>query len=568
MTYTNSLMKVNGDFSSTEKAREYSINPVWKDYDSLWAFVSASQEEVGAVVYEHIANLVQNVRDIDTCGLHQLYSIAKELDVEQIFSYDLAYPVELEEIMNTLSIGRSFELTSGYILHNDTLSAIYDSIGVTTSSIQYYDISGDITTSATYDTTALITGSIILDDDYISGFIEPVIKNNLTEYANYDDDTIQPWTEADISIFSQEFSAYIDRSEIEQLEAGGKLSRRKLMALQYQGFMDDIYYDPTSGYNSTTSGKIVDYCTHILRNICVRASYQRETLKTIAQKHAMIGSTNAIEKLISEYILRSFTKKDDWRLYVEPSGSLKPQKLNDASEMEDNLPHIYDIANPNFDVRVVEYWDNTEYMNISAESPLVCGVTGYSLTYDTTSYIDISGNLITGTVSGLTPDYGTGLCGYMVTGGNNRFWEGENLNDAILLSETNSAEISAFYKNIGLTGDYQQMYETQTDLWDIHAVSGMNRMAVIPELTGVPLSAYSTTPVSAIPSTGWLVEPTSLSDMHRKYIGVVSGDVPPSNIKNQIYPTMAPQPFIWNLVEKIYGFFLNCRFTIMGPDFK
>ena len=399
MTYVNDLIKVNGDFSSTDKARDYAINPVWKNYDALWAFVSASQEEIGKTVYEHTSNLIQNVRDIDTCGLHQLYSIAKELDVEQIFSYDLAYPVELEEIMNTLSVGRSFELTSGYILHDRTLSGIYDSIGITLSSIQYYDITGGITISGNFTSTGIVTGDVIIDDDYISGFVEPIIKNNLTEN----------------SIFLG--SGNYDNVSLE--EHAYKTS------LIYQGFMDDIYYNPNSIWTSSTSAEIVNYCTHILRNICIRASYQRETLKTIAQKHAMIGSTNAIEKLIGEYILRSFTKKDDWRLYVEPSGSMKPQKLNDAYEMEQYLPSINDVANPNFDVRVVEYWDNTEYMNISAESPLICGVTGYAETSGTTSYIDISGNLITGTVADLTPIYGEGLCGYMITGGNARFWRSE-----------------------------------------------------------------------------------------------------------------------------------------------
>ena len=35
MTYTSDLIKVNGDFSSTEKAKTYAINPVWQNYVTL-----------------------------------------------------------------------------------------------------------------------------------------------------------------------------------------------------------------------------------------------------------------------------------------------------------------------------------------------------------------------------------------------------------------------------------------------------------------------------------------------------------------------------------------------------
>ena len=614
MIYTD-LIKVNGDFSSTNKAIDYAINPVWQNYTALWEFVSASQEGIGKVIYEHIANLVQNVRDIDTCGLHQLYSIAQELDVEDIFSYDLAYPSELEEIMNTLSISRSYNIISGYVLHNETLQDMYSSIGTTPSNIEYYDISGNITLSSSFATTGIGTdmwsevnenyytstpttssriqmsntqnietgtrlrftdtlgpyyvqctnvstnsyidisgypltanislleyadNKLILEDDtYLSGFIEHIIQQNLIKNSTF------------LGV-----GAY---NNIQLEESAYKRS------LEYQGFMDDIYYNPQSIWDSSTSAEIISYCTHILRNICIRASYQRETLKTIAQKHAMIGSTRAIEKLIGEYILRSFTKKENWRLYVEPSGALKPQELNDAYKMEESLPSISSIFNT-FDVKVIEAWDNSESMNISAESPLLCGITGYTPTTSITSTIDLSGNIVTGTITGESPVYAQGLCGYVVTGGNSRFWEGEYLSDAILLSETNSAEISAFYHNIGLTGDFSQMWETQTNLWDIYATSGLDRMAVIPDLTGTPTSAYINTPVSAIPNSGWLVEPTSLSNIHKKYIGVTSGAVPPANIKNQIYPTIAPQPFIWNLVEKLYEDFPNIYQTLLFTD--
>ena len=520
----NDLRKVNGNFEFTEKIKEYSINPQWVEaYASTWELVSGSSDVVGQVIYEHIANYVQNIRDIDTCELHNLLSIATELDVEHIFSYDLAYPSQLEPIMNTISLNRSFLLTTGYMLHDETLRSIYTDIGVEVSA----GVSGEL------------SANVIWDPDYLTGFVEPIIRDNLETYSSFLGVGNYPTPEL-------EETAYVT-------------------SLEYQGFMDDIYSDPQSEWNSSTSADIVDECTHILRNICLRASYQRETLKTIAQKHAMIGSTRAIEKLIGEYILRSFTKKEDWRLYVEPSGALKHPDINNQYYLEQNLPNILTI-NKDFSVDVVEYWDTTEYMNISAESPYLCGITGYADVITTTSEIDISGNILSGYVTGSVPVYGTGLCGYVVTGGNVRFWEGDSLDDAILLSEHTSAEISAFYDNVGLTGDFSDHWALQTYLWDLYATSGLDRLAVIPELTGTRTNAYSATLPSQVPESGWIVRPTSLSAMHWKYMGTASGDSPPGNYKNQIYPTIAPQPFLWNLMEKVLDEFPDIIRTLLYTE--
>ena len=510
---TGNLVKINGDMQFTKKLQEYAINDKWvEEYSSWWELVSASTEGIGQIFYEHTANYVQNIRDIDTCGLHELYSIAKELNVEQIFSYDLEYPPELVDLMNTLSINRSFLLTTGYVLDNDQLKTIYSDIGIMVSA----GLSGEL------------SANIIYDADYITGFMEPLICANLTLNSNY-----------------------------------SLTSEKSGVALSYQGFMDDIYYDPASTYDSTTSGEIITSTTHTLRNIAIRASYQRETLKTIAQKHAMIGTTKAIEKLIEEYLLRSFTKKDTWRLYTEPSGSMKPTSINDAYLFEQNLPTITDV-NSYFNVNVIEYYDNTEYLNVSALAPYNMIITGYSTGYNVTSEIDISGNLITGLVPIDIPDYGPS--GLSITGGNIRYWEGENLADSILLSEHTSAEVSAFYAQAGLTGQLADYWNIQTSLWDTFAISGLNRLAVISELTGTRTDAYSATPPSAVPTSGWVVLPTSLSDMHWKYMGTTTGQIPPANIKATLYPTMAPQPFIWNLVEKVYEEFPDIIKTLLRTE--
>lgn len=527
------LIKINGDFGFSNKLRNYAINPVWIDeYKELWELISGGTETIGQTVYEHISNYVQNIRDIDTAGLHQLYSMAKELDVERIFSYDLSYPADLEELMNNLSVQKSYLITTGYVYNASTLKNIYSdsSLSSSVTSITPTQFSGWIETSGiitgrtgieenvrffTNSQIDTLTSTIVVfDDNYINNFIEPTIYKNLSANASI------PLT---------------------SIQSG--------VALRYQGFMDDIYSDPASEWNAETSGAILTECTHILRNIVLKASYQRETLKTIAQKHAMIGSTRAIKKIIGEYIQRSFTKKSDWRLWIEPSGSTKPNSVNRAYKMEQILPTI-SIPDPYFYVDVIEYWDGTEYMNISAASELVNGITGYQNEQVITAQINLNGDYITGYVTSAIPQYGRGLCGFVVTGGNSRFWEGDSLTDSILISENTSAEISAFYANLGLSADFSTIWNLQKNLWNTYATSGLDRFAKIPDLTGTPLPQYAGLPTSAIPSNGWIEPPVSLSSLQYKYLGTISGDVPPANYKNQNYPTIAPQPNLWNLIEK------------------
>lgn len=488
----NQLLKLNEDFKFTEKLREYAMNPVWKDeYSTLWTIVSGSSENMGRTVYEHIANYVQNVSDIDTCGLSQLYSIATELDVADIFSYNLQYPVGLERLMNLLSIGRSYLLTSGYVLEDATLDSMYTSLS---------GISGDIS-----------------DSDYISGILEPVLSGHLTYYANF--------STSDPSLSGT--------------------------AEDYRGFMDDIYSDPASEYGVTTSALIIDECTHVLRNICIKASYQRETLKTIARKHAMIGTNRAVEKIVAEYILRSFTKKSDWRLHVIPSGDTAAPGINSQYVLEQYVPHISGISNY-FNIDVIEYYDTTEYLNISAHTPPVCGTVGYTTGTMVSSIVTTEGYIETGEY------YTTGIPVYdivsasMVQGGNSRFWEGDMLYDNITDSEHTCAEVESYYRNIGLAEYYTDSFNILTAIYDNYAVSGFDRYAYIPDLTGT-LSPEASGITGTIPLSAYSTLPTDMVPIHRKYIGTeTSGVNPPANIKNSLYPTIAPQPFIWNLIEKAY----------------
>lgn len=89
-----------------------------------------------------------------------------------------------------------------------------------------------------------------------------------------------------------------------------------------------------------------------IRNLCFKISYFREDLKRLVRKHNLTG-TNLILKILTKDFMRKYiyNHSENWR-YTDEAKELISSK------------ELYELGN--FDVDVIEYYDTTEYMNISA----------------------------------------------------------------------------------------------------------------------------------------------------------------------------------------------------------
>lgn len=79
------------------------VNPA--DASVLWKGIDAVIERIGNDVYEKITNYINNVADIDFCGINQLDSICKYTDYSDnisILKFD--YPSEIKELLDIFSI--------------------------------------------------------------------------------------------------------------------------------------------------------------------------------------------------------------------------------------------------------------------------------------------------------------------------------------------------------------------------------------------------------------------------------------------------------------------------------
>ena len=108
-----SLNLNTNNFSLSKKFAEFIVHPDWQDgynevaageYDdpsiklsdmdknaALYYFLSSSCDEIASSVYSKIKHMVQSLRDIETCDIHSLLSLAKEVEVDNLDYLNIDY---------------------------------------------------------------------------------------------------------------------------------------------------------------------------------------------------------------------------------------------------------------------------------------------------------------------------------------------------------------------------------------------------------------------------------------------------------------------------------------------
>lgn len=259
------------------------------------------------------------------------------------------------------------------------------------------------------------------------------------------------------------------------------------------------YYDEISGNNLhffdrvdgvSLSGEMIDNAVKFLRNVCINTSYLRENLRTMYQKYKMIGTGNILQLLINEYISKEFTNPDEMRLnvFTELSAIDPVARLYDEGFYKTLTGNLYG------NIKIVEYYDGTEYYNISADNETA------------SQYNSV----------------------------NPKYWTGDENYISQSTSEHTENDIQNFYKNIEDFKEipYSLISAYITSLYEYGALSAM-----------VPNSLTDTTLTSV---TEWDSN-ASLSGLYLKYLGEPSGNLTWYNDKNTVHPSIAILPYLWNL---------------------
>jgi hypothetical protein len=254
--------------------------------------------------------------------------------------------------------------------------------------------------------------------------------------------------------------------------------------------------------NRIEAAPIIADVARTLTDITITASIRREVLKSVSAQYSKIGTNSGIEKLVKNYVLRNYTaKKTDWNL-----------SSNIARSNDLYLPTLSSIGG-SFDVDVVEYWDETPYLNISAKSAMIktpmIGVEQYKK-----FEINLSGQLVSSWDSKQFTYYVDSEVP-QITGGNSRFWSDPTYYEQMLIDKDKIVE---FYSNVegSNLSNVEDINTLLSAIWEVHS-----------------------------PSSWDSVNP----DIQKKYYGGEGGLYRALNVGNTEFATVAPAVNLLGLSE-------------------
>lgn len=488
----DSVVRKNGDFAFADTLKELIVNNYFKDQDNLWEFFDTASDGFAQVLYESIANMSENIQDIDLCTLYDLKNIALSLDVTNLSLFNLPFTDQLLRLVDTYSVNREYVL---YGRHSTTdietvfgivdfdrndpdqmeqVNAAYMSELVDTSFKEVFlNMLYDPTSDDGQDHISFL--SLIVPDEYLT-----------TEY---------------------DYLTGVRDGTVDRLS-------------------------DSAHYTLLNNSDMLDVGSKFMRNFCLRVLLFRENLKSIAQKNSMLGTQKIIEKMLTEYVIKGYSNIEDFGYYVpnKTEDDILDIGVNNDSfrSWTKFLKSITELGSL-LNIEVVEYYDATEYMNIGPSAiPFKTNMVPITEQYSE-PYLNASGQIeylpavtrVIGYNEVESTEYAKGP-------GSERFWEGER-------NEADEETILAMFQRLGIVDESDDIEVLMAFLSKVYNNNAPN------DWSDLSPTDY----VSAL----------DLTNMHAKYINNVTGTIsnaPWVNVKSTDYPTVAPIEWMWNLIEKTY----------------
>lgn len=126
------IKKINESFNTAKQYQSLALPENLNKNETLFSNflpavvgsgVPSKYEDIGEISYERIANFLKQHTDIDTCGVEQLLSHCKSMDVDT-YEYLASLPVEIKNALDLFSISK--EKLRGYL---DNLPILEKSVG-------------------------------------------------------------------------------------------------------------------------------------------------------------------------------------------------------------------------------------------------------------------------------------------------------------------------------------------------------------------------------------------------------------------------------------------------------
>lgn len=488
----DSVVRKNGDFAIVDKLKELIINNYFKDQDNLWDFFDTATEGFAQVLYESVVNMMENVADIDLCTLYDLKNIATMLNVQNLTMFNLPLSDELTSLVDTFSVQKEYVL---YGRHSTTdIETIFG--------IEDFDRNDESHMEQ-------------VNSGYMSELVDVAFKEVLLNML-YDPT-------------SQDGQDHIEILELITPDEYLDTEYDYLIGVR-DGTVDRL--SDADHYALLNNSDMLDVASKFFRNYCIRILFFRENLKSITQKNAILGTQKVIEKMLTEYVIKGYSNIEDFGFYVPlktEAEVLSTGVNNDSFRSWTRFLNTVNDLGSLLDVQVVEYYDTTEYMNIGPSArPFKYNLVPITELYSE-PYLTASGTIAyKDPVTRITGYQSVQSAEYAKPEGNDRFWESDPYDDE-------AESVLAMFERLGLVEGDDDIEVLITFLSKVYNNNAPNNWADI-------------TPTD-------FATATDLANMDAKYLNSPTGYISNSpwvNIKSTDYPTKAPIPWMWNLVEKTF----------------
>lgn len=223
-----------------------------------------------------------------------------------------------------------------------------------------------------------------------------ILRNISTSNSNESILSFQEWAKLNVGIpaqsLFQQYELYVLNSQLKKQKSitdsySLKSEYIDLLKKLKVIFKNDEEFDRLTNINFDDSQElslVIPFYARKLKEIAIYYSKQREQLKKTKLKYSLVGSTNAIEKILYEYLLNAFTKRDN---YPSIQNKIALNSIPELSAISDD-----------FKIEVEELFDMTNYYNsnkaeayaLSSNNPLLFTLDAYINTnYGDISFLDL-----------------------------------------------------------------------------------------------------------------------------------------------------------------------------------
>lgn len=311
----------------------------------------------------------------------------------------------------------------------------------------------------------------------------------------------------------------------------------------------DLY--PNDNFNDILFGDegILYYLTKEYIDECINIRKIRENIKNLIQQYTFIGTKRIATDLLYDFFLKNYSKNESVGYFSSDKKYLDENELitYDFSKVKRNISELIygttNLINENsnfdnkFEVDIIEYYDQTKYLNIDSALPTTLIETSVISYEDILStYLD-ENYLITSSYI-KRPVYSSSYapCSLFVKDYNEKFWTKNTitLNSEINLAEFNNEDYVNFYSSYVPEIKSLSLNTFKNDYID---------KSLIPLLNNI----WDTFAISSVLEDD--IDSSDIGKLYKEYIGNNLGKNKYINNSNTTFPTIAPINSIENLVE-------------------